>query len=224
MREFSNDFADHIAANTTTLANCWRITRSDGVILGFTDHDLELTFDGTIFYPSYGSDIGEVTSKLGAQTDSSEIIGIVNSNAISEDDVLLGRYDGARVETFKVNWRNINIFHLLRTDYIGEISRADGVFRAELRSAQYAINIAKGKIYQSFCNARLGDAQCQIDKNLASNKIATSVISLENSFSISVNLLSGFADNWFSFGTAIWNDGKRKAKKDIITTHKNESA
>ncbi len=221
MRQFSNDFANHIALGETNLATCWRITRQDGIVLGFSNHDEELEFDNTIFKPNFGADIGEVASKLGAQTDSSEIVGIINSDSISEKDILLGFYDGAKVETFMVNWKDPNMHELLRTDYIGEITRTDNIFRVELRSAQVELNIAKGKIYQSFCNARLGDNDCTIDLEQPQYKTDIIVNEIRDDFTIITDLISGIDNGYFSFGKAIWLDGERKNKADIITKHNN---
>ncbi len=224
MRQLDSAFLEHITSGSTTLVNCWRIIRLDGEVLGFSNHDEELEFDGTIFLPTFGADIGEIASKLGAQTDSSEIVGIINSDAISETDILLGRYDGAVVESYKVNWKDVNIHHLLRKDYIGEITRSDGIFHAELRSAQYAMNIAKGKTYQAFCNARLGDSACSIDLENVNYKVVKTVSSIKNRFCVTTSLITGFESDFFSFGKAIWNDGAREGKFDIITAQKNEGA
>ena len=52
---------------------------------------------------------------------------------------------------------------LLRRDTIGEIVREDGVFRAELRSAQQGLNAVRGRVYQGLCDAELGDARCGVE-------------------------------------------------------------
>jgi hypothetical protein len=39
----------HLEDGTATLSWCWRMTRSDGVVFGFTDHDRALEFNGTVF-------------------------------------------------------------------------------------------------------------------------------------------------------------------------------
>jgi len=39
MKTLTDDLQAHFASGTTTLAWCWRITRADGVVFGFTDHD-----------------------------------------------------------------------------------------------------------------------------------------------------------------------------------------
>ena len=44
----------HLDTGATTLAWCWRVTRRDGVTLGFTDHDRDLTFDGATYEAATG--------------------------------------------------------------------------------------------------------------------------------------------------------------------------
>ena len=99
MRTLDLGFKAHIESGATTLATCWRIARTDGVVLGFTDHDAALTFAGTTYEPMLEG--GEASQKLGPQTDTSEVVGVLTSGAITEDDILLGRFDGASVETWR---------------------------------------------------------------------------------------------------------------------------
>ena len=39
----------HLAEGLTTVCRCWAVTRRDGVTYGFTDHDMDLVFDGITF-------------------------------------------------------------------------------------------------------------------------------------------------------------------------------
>jgi len=178
MRTPGPAFTAHVASGATTLATCWRIARLDGLVLGFTDHDAALSFGGTDYVPAHGLDGGEAAHKLGPQTDTAEVVGVLHSDAIAEADILLGRYDGASVETWRVNWRDVSIRHLVRRATIGEIVRADGVFRAELRSAQQALNQPKGRIYQALCDASLGDARCGVDLDDPAYRAALSMVPL----------------------------------------------
>lgn len=140
MRALDAGFAAHLASRATTLATCWRLVRTDAVVLGFTDNDRTLRFDDTDFVPAHGLDGSEATAKLGFGVDTAEVLGVLRSGAITEADIEMGRYDGAEVETWRVNWRDVGQRHLLRRDTIGEIVREDGLYRAELRSGQQALN------------------------------------------------------------------------------------
>ena len=160
MRTLDAGFAAHIASGATTLASCWKITRTDAVVFGFTDHHQTLSFGGTDYLPML--DGSEVPARLGAQIDTGEVIGVLRSDAISEDDIAAGLFDGAAVETWRVNWRDVSQRVQLRRATIGEIVREDGQFRAELRSGQQALNRVRGRVYSPFCDAVLGDARCTV--------------------------------------------------------------
>ncbi|MDR3475183.1 MAG: DUF2163 domain-containing protein [Devosia sp.] len=219
MRALDPAFAAHIASGATTLATCWRLTRADGVVLGFTDHDLPLSFGGADFLPATGLDGGEESAKLGPQIDTSEVVGILSSAAITEDDILLGRYDGALVETFRVNWRDVAVRDLVRQSTIGEITREDGQFRAELRSGQQALNVPRGRLYQALCDAVLGDARCTVDLADARYRAAAEVTAIRDRYRLEVGEVSGFDAGWFGFGMATWGAGRRAGIKDQILGH-----
>jgi hypothetical protein len=162
MRTLDPAFASHLAGGATTLSTCWKLTRADAVTMGFTDHDVTLTIDGVDYVPADGLDGGEAPQKLGPQVDTAEVVGILSSDAIAEADIEAGLYDGAEVETWRVNWREPSQRVLLRRGTIGEIVREDGRFRAELRSGQQALNHTHGRLYSAFCDAVLGDARCTV--------------------------------------------------------------
>jgi uncharacterized phage protein (TIGR02218 family) len=219
MRTLDIGFKAHVESGATTLATCWKIERGDGVVLGFTDHDVALSFDGTDFVPAHGLDGGEVAQKLGPQTDTSEVVGILHSDAIAEDDVLLGRYDGAMVETWRVNWCDPAQRQLLRRSTIGEIVREDGLFRAELRSAQHALNQPKGRLYQALCDANVGDGRCGVDLDASAFKADAGVIEVRDRYRLAIAGVGGFDEGWFGFGRAIWTSGRRGGIADQIVSH-----
>lgn len=219
MRTLDMGLAAHLAQGETSLATCWKLLRGDGAVLGFTDHDCMLSFGGTDFSPASGLDGSEVPGKLGMGVETSEILGVLSAEAITEDDIVLGRYDGAVVETWRVNWADVSQQVKLRSDTIGEIVREDGVFRAELRSAQQGLNSTHGRIYQSLCDAAVGDARCGVDLDDPAYRGFATVTAIEDDHRIVVTGLGGFAENWFGFGAAQWTDGRRGGLRDGVLTH-----
>jgi uncharacterized phage protein (TIGR02218 family) len=154
-----------------------------------------------------------VARKLGGQVDTSDVVGILTSAAITEDDILLGRYDGALVETFRVNWRDTSVRDLVSRTTIGEITREDAQFKAELRSGQQALNVVKGRIYQSLCDAALGDARCTIDLTDARYHATATVIALRDRYRLEIGGVSGFDAGWFGLGAARWTSGRRNGSQ-----------
>jgi uncharacterized phage protein (TIGR02218 family) len=224
MRVLDMGLAAHVAQDETTLATCWKLLRRDGVVLGFTDHDRVLSFGGVDFVPAHGLDGSEVPARLGAQVETSEVLGVLHAADITEADILLGRYDGATVETWRVNWADVSQRVRLRSDTIGEIIREDGVFRAELRSAQQGLNATRGRIYQGLCDAVVGDARCGVDLTAPALRGFATVTAVEDDHRVVVAGLVGFDEGWFGFGSAEWTDGLRSGLRDGVVTHQRGGA
>ncbi|SFV35851.1 phage conserved hypothetical protein BR0599 [Devosia crocina] len=220
MRSLEPGFAAHLQQSETTLSHCWRVLRTDGVVLGFTDHDRALAVEGTICSPMHGLDGGEVPLKLGAQVDTGEVLGILRAEAISESDILLGRYDGAVVETWRVNWTAPEQRLRLRVDTVGEIVREYGIFRAELRSAQESLNTTRGRLYQGLCDALVGDRRCGVVLDDPAFSSEATVAAIEDPFRLLVSGLGDYSEDWFAFGMVRWSTGQREGLADAVMTHR----
>lgn len=165
MRTLSAALAEHLEGDATTMCHCWRVTRRDGAVLGFTEHDHDLSFGGTDFWAASGFQPADGEVASGLSVEAGEVTGGFSNAAISELDVVAGRYDGARVEVFQVNWQAPDQRILLRVQEIGDVVRAGGAFRAELRRLTHRLDQVQGRIYGRRCDAVLGDRRCTVDLN-----------------------------------------------------------
>ena len=96
----------HLDDGATTLAWCWKITRADGRVLGFTDHDRGLSFGGTDFEPESGLSASEIRAGSDLSVDSQDAEGALTDNGITETDIRDGLWDNAEVEVWRVNWQD----------------------------------------------------------------------------------------------------------------------
>lgn len=163
MRALPEELQASFAGPATTLARAWRLTRRDGRVFGFTDHDEALTLEGTRFEAATGLAAGEAEASLGLAAGTQEIEGALSADAISAEDVSAGLYDGATVESFVVDWMRPERFTRLSVATIGEIRRSGEAFTAELRGPEAALDAERGRTYRRRCDADLGDARCGVD-------------------------------------------------------------
>lgn len=160
MRQISQAFRAHLAGEATTLCHCWAVHRADGTMLGFTDHDGALAFDGISFEPQSGFSASEAEQKAGLSIDGFDVAGALDSERLTDADIEAGLYDGARVDVFAVNWSDVAERVLLRRARIGKIVRQGAAFRAELTSLTADLDKPKGRVFMRHCDAELGDARC----------------------------------------------------------------
>ena len=219
MKTLSPTLQAHLDEGTTTLSWCWRISRADGVTLGFTDHDAVLTFDGTDFEPESGFAASEVRSGSDLSVDAQDAEGVLTSDRITETDIIDGRWDAAEVELWRVNWADTSQRVLLRRGAVGQIRRGRMAFVAEVRSLAHVLGQTVGRTYQSSCDAALGDTRCGIDLEIAAYKGTGVVTDLLRDRAFMATGLSAFAAGWFTSGTITWTSGANAGRITEVLAH-----
>lgn len=204
---FNAALTTHLASGVTTVCHAWAITRRDGTVMGFTDHDLPLFFDGIGFLADSGLSASQVHKGTGLSVDNAEAMGALSADAINAEDIDAGRYDGAEVLAWLVNWAAVDERQIVFRGTIGEMTRAGGAFRAELRGVSDVLNQPMGRVYQKPCAAVLGDVHCGVDLSQNTLRFETSAIDVSHAQRFSLAPLSGVAEGWFTRGTLTVLDG-----------------
>ncbi|GAA3695274.1 hypothetical protein GCM10022268_02450 [Sphingomonas cynarae] len=127
-------------AELATVALCWRIERRDGVAIGLTAHHRDLDIDGLIHRAAPGMVPSAVRREIGLEADTMEVAGALDGAAIDGRDLLAGRWDGARVAVFAVDWTGGASRVDLGEGVIGAVEMADGRFSAELTGPGAALD------------------------------------------------------------------------------------
>ncbi|MFZ2030201.1 MAG: DUF2163 domain-containing protein [Vitreimonas sp.] len=219
MRTIPTALATQLSSGVTTLAHVWRFTRRDGAQFAFTDHDSALVFDALTCEPVAGLKAGAIEKSLDLSVDTASIQGALNSDAITEDDIARGLWDGARVDLYRVDWGDPSLRVHLFAGRIGEVRRGVAAFEAELRGLQAPLNVAVGRVFSRFCDADLGDARCGQDVETSVFKGAGLVTEVISPTAFKASGLGAFADAWFDRGKLVWSAGGQNE----IAAHRNES-
>ena len=211
----------HLDTGVTTTCRCWALSRRDGVVMGFTDHDTVLAFDGISFKPDTGLSALALQQSTGLSVDNTEALGALSDSAIREDEIEAGRYDGAEVRAWLVNWADVDTRQLQFRGTIGELKRAGGAFEAELRGLTEALNVPLGRTYQKSCSAVLGDEECTFDLDTPGyvSERAAEVVTDRRVFRFAD--MAGFAPDWFRHGVLKVQGGAASGlqgmiKRDIV--------
>lgn len=189
----------HLKTGATGVSRCWRVTRVDGTEFGFTDHDGDLIFDGTTFRAGTGLSAAALSQTTGLSVDNTEAVGALSDLAITEEDIFAGRFDGAEVEAWLVQWAKPENRVLQFRGSLGEITRANGAFSAELRGLAERMNVPTGRVHQRTCQAVLGDADCRFDLETA-GYVTDAEVSTTDGRAFTFDGLTGFEPRWFERG------------------------
>lgn len=171
MRDIPDEMAARIESGAAGLCHAWVLTRADGAVMGFTDHDRDLALDGVVCRAASGWTVGAAESAVGLSAGSAAAAGGLDDEAIAEADVEAGLYDGARVELWRVDWGRPELrvrlwtarLAKIRREVLGSSQRMTGGFVAELEGPLAKLERVVGRTIGRDCDAVLGDGRCRVD-------------------------------------------------------------
>ena len=199
---------DHLG----TRAFFWRIERGDGVALGFTSHDRNLSLDGLTLQAAPGVRPASLRVTSDVSDDDAQIDGALTHDAISAKDLAAGRFGGATVSLGTIDWQSGEA----QTLFSGTMGRteatADG-FSARLRSAKAVLDGDPVPRTSPGCRARFCGPGCNLSPTRFSRP---ALVSGMDAGSNGVRLADIAAAD-FVFGELRWLDGPATGlRHDII--------
>lgn len=205
---------------TATLARAWAITRRDGLVLGFTDHDRELEFSDIRFRPDTGLAAKAVVQGAGLSVDNTEAVGLLSDDAITEVDLMAGRWDAAEVRLWEVDWHAVSARRLVFRGHLGEVSRNGGAFRAELRGLSEPLNSPQGRVFHPRCAADLGGKGCGMDLTRVGYFAEGALVSQDEGVRFQLSGIDGHEPRWFERGRLVVLSGEAEGLSGTIKNDK----
>ena len=152
-----------LASPAASICTTWLVTRTDGQVFGFTDHDSDIVIGAQTYNAAVGYTRSDIEGHSDLSVDNLENVGVLNSPSITEADLHAGVWDFATVVIAIVDWSTSNQIMVLRSGNLGEVSVDRGYFRAEIRGLTQAYSRVIGELTSAQCRNNLGDARCQVD-------------------------------------------------------------
>lgn len=220
MRSASSNMIAHLAGEVTSLAVCWQLTLTTGAVMGFTDHTSDLTISSILYKAATGFSPTSIETKDRFSVDNLDVAGILDSAAITEADIMAGKYDFAEILIFMVNVTDLSqgiITH--RRGWLGEVSLQNGQFTAEVRGLAQKLQQNIVELYSPTCRAVLGDTRCKV---ALGGFIASGTVNTVTSRQVFISNSMTQAAGYFSSGEVQWltgaNAGRRMEIKEFSNT------
>ena len=220
MRTASSNMTAHLAGEVTSLAVCWKLTLVGGTVMGFTDHTSDLTISSQLYKAATGFSPTSVETKDKFSVDNLDVAGILDAAAITEADIMAGKYDFAEIEIFMVNVTDLTqgiITH--RRGWLGEVTLKNGQFIAEVRGLAQKLSQNIVELYTPTCRAVFGDGRCKA--NLATYTVGGTVNTV-SSRQIFISNSMTQAAGYFSGGEVVWLTGANAGRRMEIKEFSNK--
>lgn len=206
-----------MSGRSSTRARAWALTRTDGVVMGFTDHDRDLAFDGIQFRADTGMTARALMQSTGLAVDNTEAAGALTDAGLTEADIRAGRYDGAQITIWDLDWTAPDDRQILFRGALGEITREGGAFRAELRGLSAPLGRGGGRVFGALCPAVLGDGACGFDLGAPGFSAEAALIGMDEAGALLfLPPLDDFAPGWFAEGRVVFLSGAAAGQAGFV--------
>lgn len=159
-----------IQSGATSLCNLINITDALGNTLALTDHIQDVIFSAVTHLARPGMKISLMKTSGNMEIDNYEIEGYFVPGIVTMSDLLKGRFTGARVRRYIVNYDDLADGYLQIGD--GNVSRvevADNAFRVQVLGKMWRLSQPVGRTVTKRCDVEtLGDARCQFNLDTTS--------------------------------------------------------
>jgi uncharacterized phage protein (TIGR02218 family) len=193
------------AQQLETVASFWRVYRRDGVTFGFTSHDRDLVFDDIRHRTAPGMVPSAIRMTADFADDSAEVTGALDHEAIREDDLDAGRFDGAGIELGLVDWETQEN-RLLYTGRIGHVGRDASRFTAALKSVKAELLLDPIPRTSPSCRAQFCGPGCGLSAARFTHEARIATVDFSDN---AVELADGPDAMKLLDGQIKWVDGER---------------
>ncbi len=165
MKKISSKLQDHLLGELTSLAMLVKITCINGLEIGLTSHDCNLTYEGFLYHADGAiTDIGHVEQSLESTNENISVSGVLSSDLISDKDIRSGHYDYARIDMYLCNWRDLSAGVVcLKSGWVGEIVMSEGQYKTTFLPFTTYLSKSVGETYTPECRFNLGDNNCSVN-------------------------------------------------------------
>jgi uncharacterized phage protein (TIGR02218 family) len=187
--------------------------------MGFTDLDRDVgPIDGVLYKAASGYDMSDIVQTSDLAVDNEELDAVLNDEDITFEDVIAGRWDGALIQRFIVNYVNPAQGDMkLSGVRLGNFRLMDQHAIAEAVGIKQKLRQTIGELYQIECRADLGDARCKV--NLASFTVAGTVTSVGANNQEFFDSSRTEIDDRFGGGNVTWTLGNNNGKKMEVQSY-----
>lgn len=205
------------ARPATALCALWDVVRVDGTTLRFTSNSAPIEYDGNTYTPANSFQTSETQRQAGASADNTEILGIISSDAITDDDLRAGLYRGARITERIVDSRypwagafTSSVYLIDETSWTGRSWEAQLVGLASLLARRV------GYTFSESCNAVFGDDRCKLNENDFKTSLVEVTEIVTPFLSFKTDLDGTQSDGYFDRGKVVWQ-GTQSANQNLNT-------
>ena len=217
MKDLTPELSAALAQNSTRLCRIWEITRKDGMVFRFTDHDRDITFDGNVYGWQTSFMATAVQTQLNSAGSDVDVTVLLAPGSLEYMHLQRGLFDEADTILRIVRWDDPNggaiIIHQGRVNSVDLNSRQSAIL--QLVGPISRVNKSLTEKYSKSCRANFGDARCKFPlATVTTDYTVTAPGGNDQQFKAAA-LTGQPVDHWM-LGTVEWLTGTNKGTRQEV--------
>ncbi|MDR0572172.1 MAG: DUF2163 domain-containing protein [Rickettsiales bacterium] len=201
--------------NNFNFVKCFKITLKNHEVLTYTENSEDLIVDNLVYRSCDGIDLKTINQYGDATENSVNIVGFVNDGNINERDIVMGKFDDAKIDIFLVNKNVLDGEKIyLSKGYFKDIQLIDDKFFINIEGILTALKKPITENYSPLCRASFCDVRCKLNEE--NHSFVGSVDGVNSKISFFSNDLVDFEKNYFKYGIVTFMEGEDTRERIMI--------
>lgn len=199
---------------------CWIVARRDGKTYALTSNSQQVKVDGWTFRPTISLEFLDVENAPAVGQSNSGGRGSYSTEFVTYEDVLAGKWRGARITALVYDLRNLIVGPIGCSEYeLGEVRPDKSGFEFEITSLGDRLGREIGDTWARNCKRQLGDPHtCQADVVPLSEYGQTVDLVLSRQ-RFRTSAAGSREDDWFQFGKVIFRSGANRGLERMVARY-----
>lgn len=147
----------HYNTRKTTMAHAIKITRTDAVVYGFTEHDVDDTVSGQLYSSRPGLQISSIVIAAGLATGNLKLTTLHDGSVFTTAEIHGKVWSNAAWSIIRYNWASLSDgADTILSGTFGEVELGENEVEVELRDLRQYLQQPVGDVTSKTCRYRLG--------------------------------------------------------------------
>lgn len=216
---------------THRLASLWEITREDGTILRFTDHDKNIVYSGDTYVSAMAPMASAREMRPVPASTNVEWVAAFDSTLVTYQDLHKGLYNNAQIWERVVNWMYPDVVGPIRQRkyFVDKVTYTDIGWTAEIMSVAHKLNRTYGRTHDKFCRHEFGKGLCiaagggfsflgleTINFKTSAQTVSTVSSDWPKHLFVVGSPSITITEEWFQYGKVLWITGNNAGVTSTI--------
>ncbi len=212
MKNVDSSLLEHIRCvdgAASSVAVCLKVSCVDGHVICLTNADRDIEIENMIYSSSPGVNMEKAEHSSDIECGDSECSSVIDSELITESDIMSGRYDKASLQAFLINRDDPSMGKItLMRGFFGDVIRKGDKFSVSIKSLISELEKKSYQLFGPLCRVSFCDSCCGLKEEDYTFEGIIESLDGPAEYTVTINNLDNNDPYYFNRGTIKFNTGQ----------------